>query len=105
MYSQLFGCQIGSCPFKYLGILMHYKKLNNIDWKALKQRIEKKLSSWKGKLLSVGGRLVLINSILTSMVIFMLSFFKVSERSSLRRYNILGPDFYGKMMNTRKTTY
>jgi uncharacterized protein YpuA (DUF1002 family) len=58
---------------------MHYKKLNNIDWKAHKQRIEKKLSSWKGKLLSVGGRLVLINSILTSMVMFMLSFFKVSR--------------------------
>jgi hypothetical protein len=26
MYSQLFGCQIGSYPFKYLGIPMHYKK-------------------------------------------------------------------------------
>jgi hypothetical protein len=56
---------------------MHYKKLSNIDWKALEQRIEKKLSCWKGKLLSVGGRLVLINSILTSMVLFMLSFFEV----------------------------
>jgi hypothetical protein len=77
MYSQLFGCQIVSYPFKYLGIPMHYKKLNNIDWKALEQRIEKKLSRWKGKLLSVGGRLVLINSILTSMVLFMLSFFEV----------------------------
>jgi hypothetical protein len=77
MYSQLFGCQIGSYPFKYLGILMHYKKLSNIDWKALEQRIEKKLSCWKGKLLYVGGRLVLINSILTSMVLFMLSFFEV----------------------------
>jgi hypothetical protein len=39
--------------------------------------IEKKLSSWKGKVLSVGGRLVLINPILTSMVLFMLSFFQV----------------------------
>jgi hypothetical protein len=27
LYSQLFGCQIGSYPFKYLGIPMHYKKL------------------------------------------------------------------------------
>jgi hypothetical protein len=40
-YSQLFGCQVGTYPFKYLGIPMHYKKLNNIDWKSIEQRIEK----------------------------------------------------------------
>ena len=28
-YSQLFGCQSGIYPFKYLGIPMHYKKLSN----------------------------------------------------------------------------
>jgi hypothetical protein len=31
-------------------------------------------------MLSVGGRLVLINSVLTSMVLFMLSFFEVPRR-------------------------
>jgi hypothetical protein len=56
---------------------MHYKKLNNIGWKSIEQRIEKKLSSWKEKLLLVGGRLMLINSVLTSMLLFMLSFFQV----------------------------
>jgi hypothetical protein len=29
-YAQLFGCQQGSLPFKYLGIPMHYRKLSNI---------------------------------------------------------------------------
>jgi hypothetical protein len=56
---------------------MHYKRLNNKDWKEIEHRIEKKLSSWKGKLLFVGGRLVLINSILISMVLIMLSLFQV----------------------------
>lgn len=37
----------------------------------------KKLSCWKGKLLSYGGRLILINSVLTSMPMFLLSFFEV----------------------------
>jgi hypothetical protein len=58
---------------------MHYKKISNNDWKMIEQRIEKKLSSWKGKLLSIGGILVLINSVLTSLVMFMLSFFEVSR--------------------------
>jgi hypothetical protein len=61
--------------FKYLGIPMHYKRLNNKDYKEIEHQIEKKLGSWKGKLLSVGGRLVLKKSILTSMVLFMLSLF------------------------------
>jgi hypothetical protein len=74
-YSSIFGCQGGTYPFKYHGIPMHYKKLNNSNWKIIEQRIEKKLSSWKGKHLSVGGHLILINSVLTSLVMFMLSFF------------------------------
>jgi hypothetical protein len=75
-YSAVFGCQSGSFPFKYLGILMHYRKLSNRDWKKVEERIEKRLSSWKGKYLLVGGKLVLINSVLTSLVMFMMSFFR-----------------------------
>jgi uncharacterized protein YpuA (DUF1002 family) len=59
---------------------MHYRKLSNKDWKMVEERIEKRLSSWKEKYLSVGGRLVLINSVLTSLVIFMMSFFEVPRR-------------------------
>jgi hypothetical protein len=40
-YEQLFGCKKGSCPFKYLGIPMHYRKLNNKDWAMIEERIEK----------------------------------------------------------------
>jgi hypothetical protein len=42
---------------------MHYRKLSNSDWKVIEDRIEKKLNSWKGKHMSVGGHLVLINSV------------------------------------------
>jgi hypothetical protein len=56
---------------------MHHKRLSNSDWKIIEQRIEKKLSRWKGKHLFVGGCLILINFVLTSLVMFMLSFFKV----------------------------
>jgi hypothetical protein len=55
---------------------MHVRILSNKDWKVIESRIKKKLSSWKGKLLSAGGRLVLINSVLSSLPIFMMSFFE-----------------------------
>ena len=66
-YSQLFGCKLRQLPFKYLGIPMHVRRLSSKDWKVIEDRIEKKLSSWKGKLLSAGDHLVLINSILSSL--------------------------------------
>ena len=76
-YKQLFGCELGTLPFTYLGIPIHHRKLTNKEWKCIEDRFEKKLSCWKGKLLSYGGRLVLINSVLTSMPMFLLSFFEV----------------------------
>jgi hypothetical protein len=40
----------------------------------VEERLQKRLSGWKGKLLSLGGRLVLINSVLTNIVLYMISF-------------------------------
>ena len=58
---------------------MSQHKIANKDWEQLETRFQKKLSSWKSKLLSAGGRLVLINSILSSLPMFMLSFFKIPK--------------------------
>ncbi|WVZ50431.1 hypothetical protein U9M48_001684 [Paspalum notatum var. saurae] len=71
-------------PFRYLGILMHFKKLSNKDWKAVEDRFEKRLSGWKRKLIPVGGRQVLINIVLSSLPMCMLSFFEV-PRDVLRK--------------------
>jgi len=59
---------------------MHYRRLQNSDWKGVDERFQKRLSGWKGKLLSAGGKLVLIiliNSVLSSLPLFMFSFFEV----------------------------
>ena len=46
-------------------------------WLELINRIEEKLPTWKGKLLSYGGRLILINSVLSSIPLYYFSFYKV----------------------------
>jgi hypothetical protein len=78
-YEQLFGCKKGAFPFRYLGVPIHHRKLNNKDWEMIDERIEKRLSSWKGKYLLVGRRLVLINSVLSNLPMFMLFFFEISK--------------------------
>jgi hypothetical protein len=45
----------------------------------IEDKFEKRVSCWKGKLLSYGGRLVLINSNLSSLALFILSFFEIPK--------------------------
>ncbi|WVZ84217.1 hypothetical protein U9M48_031271 [Paspalum notatum var. saurae] len=92
-YSELFGCSSGSFPFRYLELPMHYRKLRNSDWRHIEERLEKRLIGWKGKLLSVGGRLVLINSVLSSLPMFMLSFFAI-PKGVLRKLEYFRSHFF-----------
>jgi hypothetical protein len=81
LYAELFGCNQGKFPIRYLGIPIHFWRLTNVEWKIVEERLQLRLSSWKGKLLSIGGRLVLINSVLSNMVLYMLSFFLLPKES------------------------
>ena len=78
-YTDLFGCNTGEYPFRYLGIPMHHRQLLNSEWHKVEERFEKKLSCWKAKYLSYGGRLVLLNSVLSSLPMFMMSFFEIPK--------------------------
>jgi len=78
-YTELFVCNEGALIFKYLGIPMHFHKLMKKDWVHIEECFQKKLSSWKGKLLPAGGRLVLINSVLSNLPIFMMSFLPIPK--------------------------
>ena len=80
IYTDIFGCNAGEYPFRYLGIPMHHRQLLNSDWGKVEERFEKKkLSSWKAMYLSYGGRLVLLNSVLNSLPMFMMSFFEIPK--------------------------
>ena len=80
IYTDLFGCNAGEYPFRYLGIPMHHRQLLNSEWSKVVERFEKKLSCRKAKYLSYGGRLVLLNSVLSSLPMFMMSFFEIPKR-------------------------
>jgi hypothetical protein len=76
-YAEIFGCRIGEFSLTYLGIPIHYMKLSNTYWKRVEEHFEKRLNNWKGKHLSIGGKLTLINSILSSLPMYMMSFFTI----------------------------
>ena len=75
----MFGCQVGEFPIRYLGIPIHFRRLANNNWLKVQERFENRLSSWKGKNLSAGGRLTLINFVLSSLPMYMMSFFEIPK--------------------------
>lgn len=77
VYSQIFTCNIGSFPMRYLGFPIDQKRLLNKDWKQAEGKIEKKVGCWQGNFQSIGGRVTLINACLSSTPLYMLSFFRV----------------------------
>lgn len=73
-------------PFTYLGIPIDLKRLSNKQWKPVEEKSEKKLAGWKGNLLSIGGRVILINASMSSVPFYMLSFLKV-PKGVLKRWD------------------
>jgi hypothetical protein len=92
-YGEIFGCKEGTLPFRYLGIPMNTHKIRNQDWQLVETRFQKKLASWKSKLLSAGGRLVLINAVLSSLPMFMMSFFRI-PKGVLKKLDYYRSRFY-----------
>jgi hypothetical protein len=78
-YVEMFGCKSGDFPIQYLGVPIHFRKLRNAEWRKVEESFERRLGSWKGKYLSIGGRLTLINSVLSSLPMYMISFFALPK--------------------------
>ena len=64
------GCKVASLPLTYLGVPINNKALTDIDWQLLIDKIDKRLQSWKGSLLSLGGRVTLLNSVLSAIPLY-----------------------------------
>ncbi|KAA3485559.1 DExH-box ATP-dependent RNA helicase DExH10-like [Gossypium australe] len=68
-------CKIGSLPINYLGIPLGANSKRITTWEPIIDRVRKKLSSWMSRTLSWAGKVVLINTILSSLSIFFMSLF------------------------------
>nr|GEX91828.1 RNA-directed DNA polymerase, eukaryota, reverse transcriptase zinc-binding domain protein [Tanacetum cinerariifolium] len=63
----IFYIAFGSFPFSYLGLPIGSNTSRIANWQILIDRFKARLSGWKANLLSIGGRLTLIKSVLGSL--------------------------------------
>ncbi|PON67927.1 hypothetical protein PanWU01x14_099240, partial [Parasponia andersonii] len=65
-------CEVGSWPIKYLGMPLG-GNLEKLDfWEPIVAKVTKRLDRWKRAFLSRGGRLALIQSVLSSIHSYLL---------------------------------
>ena len=101
-HTEIFVCKSKDFPMTYLGILVHFRKLRNGGRKKVEECFERRLSRWKGKHESIGGRVTLINSVLSSLPLYMMSFFAI-PRVMLKKLDYFCLDFFGKEKTKRKS--
>lgn len=85
-------CDAVLMPITFLGLPLGTKASSVDIWNPIIKRMSRKLSCWKGKLLSRGGKLVLLKSMLASVPIYFLSLFQ-APKSVINQLEKIQRDF------------
>ncbi|EOY07997.1 Uncharacterized protein TCM_022315 [Theobroma cacao] len=67
-------------PMVYLGLPLKANPNSIQTWKPIIEKFETRLAGWKAKTLSIGGRVALLRSVLSSLPIFYMSIFQIPKR-------------------------
>jgi hypothetical protein len=73
------NCKLGQFPMIYLGIPIHTKKLRQTDFVMVTEKVVKRTDPWERKLISSSGRLILVNSCLCSIPVYMMRFYHLID--------------------------
>ncbi|CAJ2630732.1 unnamed protein product [Trifolium pratense] len=98
-------CRVGKIPFLYLGLQIGGDPSRLSFWEPMLLRIKNKLAGWKSRFLSFGGRLVLLKSVLTSLPVYTLSFFKAPSGTISSIESIFIKFFWGGCEDSRKISW
>jgi hypothetical protein len=70
MIADLLGFSVGTIPFQYLGCNIFQGKPKVIHFRMIADKIKNKLATWKGRILSIMGRVQLVKSIIHGMLVY-----------------------------------
>ena len=78
-YAEMFNCQIGNFPIKYLGMPVSYAGLKCSEWLFVDDKFIDHGENWISEVLSMGGRLIKVNAVLSHIPTFYMSMFLLSK--------------------------
>ncbi|GKD85886.1 RNA-directed DNA polymerase, eukaryota, reverse transcriptase zinc-binding domain protein [Tanacetum coccineum] len=96
------GCMTLNSPFIYLGVKVGGRMTRINSWDEIINNLLNRLSKWKLKTLSIGGRLTLLKLVLGSMPIYYMLMFKVPIQVLKKMESIRSHFFNGVEHSDRK---
>ncbi|GJT47588.1 putative RNA-directed DNA polymerase, eukaryota, reverse transcriptase zinc-binding domain protein [Tanacetum coccineum] len=103
--ANIIGCGASKFPMKYLGVLVGCNMARCFNWNAIINKFSSKLSSWKVRLLSVGGRLSLIKSVLGNLPIYYMSLYLMPTSIRKKLESMRNKFFIGCDSDEKKLTW
>ena len=93
---RLTGFSEGKFPFKYLGVPIVSGRMKISDLEELENKVKRKISGWKMKLLSAGGRVILLRHVLASMALHQLAVLQVPKLIIASLNRLMSAFFWGE---------
>nr|GEX50478.1 RNA-directed DNA polymerase, eukaryota [Tanacetum cinerariifolium] len=99
------GCGVLHKQFCYLGVMVEECMSRHNAWASTVDKLRYRLSKWKVKTLSIGGRLTLLKAVLGASPLYNMSIFKV-PRGILNSMEAIRSKFFNGMEpSTNKITW
>ncbi|KAL8461914.1 hypothetical protein ACS0TY_033113 [Phlomoides rotata] len=77
--ANILNCKLSKSVFSYLGMEIGVNHHKPVAWEGLIQKVKNCLATWDDKLISFAGRATLIQSVLSALPIYQLSFYVLSN--------------------------
>lgn len=91
----LLRCRVGAFPLSYLGLRVGGRILGTDAWKNAEEKIMGRLIKWESLHLSMGGRVTVVKSILTSIPLYTLSHLRLPKRMEKKFQSLQGQFLWG----------
>nr|GEW95480.1 hypothetical protein [Tanacetum cinerariifolium] len=103
--ANIIGCGVDTLPLKYLGVPVGCNMTRCLYWNDTIQKFSSKLTLWKARLLSVGGRLSLIKSVLGNLSTYYMSIFMMMVSVRKKSESVRNKFFIGGDQDEKKMTW
>ncbi|XP_071728072.1 uncharacterized protein [Rutidosis leptorrhynchoides] len=97
--------RVGTFPTTYLGMPVGSNMKYISNWDVLINKFQSKLSLWKASLISSGGKLTLVKSVMGSLGIYLMSLFKYPEMVLKYLKSIRARFFWGVSNSAKKMSW
>ena len=94
--AEILATPIETLPIRYLGLPLTDRRLKTKVWKPVVEKVKKRLGGWRGKLLSRGGRLILVKAILSAIPTYLMSAFRMHRECHTEFFLAWGQPWKGR---------